>query len=109
MPISREQFDMGIDEKTTQWVGKIGGFLQFRHDEAFNEEELLEHFSDELIENLSRIDKQLVQQRKKPYVFDILPDEKSAFYAALDKCVEMKSIEKRKIRETYYYSSIERD
>jgi len=84
MPITRRQFDMGIDNEIEKCMGKISSFLAEHKDEAFSIEELSEVCYGEV---RSFIEGKTVAE-------------------ALDKLVEQE-VESRKIRNVYYYSWIE--
>ena len=107
MPITRKQFEMGIDNKTEEWMGKIQTYLCEHIEEAFSKEELRQYFGTTLVELLEEHQKRIVEQQKNVDAFYFLPDEKSAFNSALGKLVETDDIEVRIIRDVYYYSGIE--
>lgn len=108
MPITRRQFELGIDSKIEEWMKKIHSFLSERKDEAFTEKELRQHFSPTLLERLSDPQKRLVQSQRERKIevdaFGFLPDEREAFELALEKLEEQRAVEERKIRDIYYYS-----
>ena len=107
MPITRKQFEMGIDSKIEEWMAKIRAFFTERKDEAFTEEEIRQHFSASLIERLTDLEKKIIQTTATKDPFDILGDEKSAFESALETLVDFKAIEMREIRGTYYYCRLD--
>ncbi len=78
MPITRKQFEIGIDPKIEEWMEKIRAFLSEHKDEAFNANELLE----------------ALHGRNEP----------KDFLAAVEKLVELGAAEKKIIRGTDYYS-----
>ena len=110
MPITRRQFELEIDTKTEEWMEKIRAFLAEHKDEAFTLEEIRQHYEPTLLELLSDTEKKIVQHLgTQTDAFFYLPDEKSAFYLALEKLVEQLVVVRRTIRDVYYYSWYETD
>jgi uncharacterized protein YktB (UPF0637 family) len=103
MPITRKQFEEGVDEKLEEWMKKIQKFLEQHNNEAFSLEELHKEFEQYLLRLLSE-DEKISLKVAKEDAFIFLPGEKQAFDSALDKLVEMKKAEKRIIRDKEYYS-----
>ena len=83
MPITRKQFELGIDEDIEEWMKKIHEFLSEKNDQAFNISEVLEQFE--------------VREASEKHKVEL----------ALDKLVEMRSIGERMIKYTTYYSYTE--
>ena len=107
MPITRKQFDMGIDQRTEEWMEKIRTFLTEHKDEAFTREEIRQNYHKDLLELLTDQQKEFLKLRGGNDPFTVLSDESSAFNAALEKLVEMDEVEERRIRGEDYYSGIE--
>ena len=82
MPISRKQFERGIDPQVEELMGKINHFLSGHRDEAFDSSELLEAA--------------MGSSREK--------DKLDAFNEALMKLIEMEMVEKKAIGGIDYYS-----
>ncbi len=82
MPITRKQFEIGVDTKIEEWMKKILAFLAEHKDEAFTHDEL----------------------RKAILGTSWKISEREAFDEALNKLVELGGAEKRIIRGTDYYS-----
>ena len=77
MPITRRQFDLGIDEKLEDWMRRIHSFLSARRAEAFSESEL--------IAALGAQEKGLL------------------FGDAVAKLAEIGAVETRKVGDAYYF------
>ena len=104
MPITRKQFQLEIDPKIEEWMGKIHSFLAERKDEAFTEEELRQHYSPALLEIVSDKQRRLLQVTGKRDPFDVLSDEKWAFGLALEKLVELGAAGQATVRGSEYYA-----
>ena len=104
MPITRRQFELEIDAKIEEWMRKIHSFLAEHKDEAFNEDELRQHYSPPLVGLLSDAQKRYLQVKGKGDPFDILPGEKWSFDRALEKLVDLRAVEKATIRASEYYA-----
>ncbi len=98
MPITRKQFEMGIDTKIQEWMRKIHSFLAAHKDEAFTSGELHEYLDPSWIRDFEG----------KPFItFDestAIKEEREAFNVTLEKLVGLEAVEERKIRGEYYYS-----
>ena len=82
MPITRKQFEWGVDAEIENWMNKILAFLAEHKDEAFTSDELW----------------------KLIYKSDIWATTvKEAFDEALNKLVVIHEAEKRIIRDVEYY------
>jgi len=104
MPITRRQFEMGIDNRIEEWMEKIRAYLCEHRDEAFAKEELRKYFSTTLVESLDERYQRIMQHNKNMDAFNFLSDEWSAFESALSKLFEIRDIEEREIRDVIYYS-----
>jgi len=82
MPITKRQFDWGVDGEIEAWMDKIKQYLKENKDKAFTAYELMEIFHGKAAWGIS---------------------EKDAFNEAIEKLEEEESIEKKKIREDIYY------
>ena len=85
MPITRRQFEIGIDEKLGEWMRKIYDFFVKYKDAAFTFDEVWKAFYAD----------------KEP---NIKTGEGKLFYDALDKLVELAAVEKRLIGDKFYYA-----
>jgi len=83
MPITRRQFELGVDAEIEGWMDKIHNFLSEHKDEAFNSEELWKTIYG------------------KPAW---QPAVREAFDEALIKLVDQEMAARRIIRETSYYA-----
>ena len=83
MPITRKQFELGIDSEIEEWMKKIHSFLSEHKDQAFSEGELRESLGLKLPTPVKEI---------------------KAFEAALDKIVGLGVAEERLILDKSYYS-----
>jgi len=96
MPITRRQFELGVDPHTEEWMRKIYQFLSERQKEAFTREELEEALS----------------VPKRPHVIGLSISEdlpkineiRSSFADALSTLEEVRGAEKRSIGGELYYS-----
>ena len=104
MPITRRQFELEIDEKIEEWMWAIHRLLAEHKDEAFTEEELLEHYRPALSEQLSDDQRKLLKIRGLTDPFDVLTSEKWAFDLALEKLVDFGVVSKAEIRRSDYYA-----
>ncbi len=82
MPITRKQFEWGVDTEIEDWMNKILAFLAEHENEAFTRDELWK-----------LIYKQTSWQMTV----------REAFNEALDKLVFIKDVERRIIRDVEYY------
>ena len=82
MPITRKQFEWGVDAEIEEWMGKISAFLAQHKDQAFTSAELWKTIY------------------AKP-VWQTTVQE--AFDEALEKLVSIGEAERRKIRDIEYY------
>lgn len=82
MPITRKQFEIGIDAEIEEWMYKISTFLVVHKDEAFTEGELWEKI-----------------YGKSGWRVVV----REAFEEALGKLVDTGGARKRKIRDVEYY------
>ena len=104
MPITRKQFEVGIDPKIEEWMKTIHSFLYEHKNEGFTEEELREQYRPTLFESLSDEKKKFLETRRSRDPFHILSDENRAFELALEKLVELRAAAKAIIRDTEYYA-----
>ena len=82
MPITRRQFEWGVDAEIEEWMEKIRAFLAEHKDEAFTMDELW----------------------KAIYAKSSWPTSvREAFVEALDKLVIIETAETRIIRDIKYY------
>ncbi len=82
MPITRKQFEWGVDAEIEKWMNKILAFLAEHKNEAFTRDELW---------------KLIYKQTSWP------KPVREAFNEALDKLVVIKEAERRIIRDVEYY------
>ena len=91
MPISRRQFDLGIDKETDDWITKIHQFLSEHKDEAYSEDEIRVKLN--------------LKSSKYRYTFssENIGDSKTHFKIAIDTLVESGAIGKKEIQGINYY------
>lgn len=83
MPITRKQFELEIDSATEERMKRVHAFLTAHKDQAFTESELHDRFEGELAQ---------------------LFEKYETFGAALEKLVDIGVVEKRRLRNVYYYA-----
>lgn len=94
MPITRKQFELGIDAQIEAWMAKIHFFLADHKDEAFA--------GFELAEQLDGFSQEYKAFRLKGV--SIGPMFDSVFELALEKLLETGAVDTRLIRgESYYH------
>lgn len=94
MPITRKQFELGIDSPVQDWMNKLYDFLAARKEQAFAE--------DELADELNGWDPK--QKELKARVPSLVVRPLGDFKLALEKLVETRAVGVRRIKETAYYS-----
>lgn len=103
MPITRQQFELGIDRTLEELMEKIHAYLAEHRQEAFARDEL----TCLVLGRPSAYDS-LTSPKEPvgPDEFQRLRKEDEAFGTALDKLVSMDSVAEKKIRDRYYYSYV---
>ena len=48
MPITRRQFELGIDDTIAEWMRKVHALLAHNRDQAFSEQEINDAFKDDI-------------------------------------------------------------
>ena len=91
MPITRKQFEWGVDAKVEEWMEKIRAFLTEHKDEAFTLEEVKSEW----------------KPRYDSRTWFI--SEEKVLEEALNKLVEQGMAEERTIRDTNYYAHKEEE
>jgi hypothetical protein len=86
MPITRRQFELGIDAKTEEWMDRIRTFLAEHRDEAFTDDELWK-----------AIYAKPTWTASEREAFD------EALYTFVYEAAE-ESVGRKKIRDIYYYA-----
>jgi len=86
MPITRRQFELGIDFGILQWMEKIHAFLSAHKAEAFTRSELAV--------TLGISAQRMFELKRQAEDFDL----------ALEKLTEVGAVEARRIKDILYYS-----
>ena len=81
MPITRKQFDLGIDEDIQRWMRRVYPFLEKRREEAYSKTELIREWPE----------------------LDRDGTEMALFDHALDALVRVGAFESRWVGKTTYY------
>ncbi len=81
MPITRKQFELGVDEEITDFMRKIHGFLSVHKNEAYNIDEI----------------SNMVLGGPNPFIT-------LKIRRALDKLVEIDAVQERTIKDNKYYA-----
>jgi len=108
MPITRRQFDLGIDNRIEGWMRKIHAFLAEHKDEAFNAAELKLELhpsarglsSADLREKAPRDPDEM--QRRREYLVSYEIEDK-AMDLAMGKLAQVGAIDERLVSGTSYY------
>jgi hypothetical protein len=85
MPVTRRQFELGIDQEIEDFMKKIYLFLAQRSDQAFGEEEIFQEHAVEMPDRLSAL-------------------YKHPLHIALERLVEQEAAKKKGIRDRNYYT-----
>lgn len=97
MPITRRQFELGIDEPIAEWMKKIRDFLAAHKTEAYCLEELADHFDFREVE-AGQWSAELKRTVENPKI-----GEATAFGLALEKLEEAGNVEARIVDRVTYY------
>ena len=93
MPITRKQFEQGIDEVIEQWIVRVHALLSDHRDEAYNEDELKAAFASVLPSAVGTL-RDITQRRESQHPLK----------AALATLLERDAIDVRIIADTPYYA-----
>jgi hypothetical protein len=97
MPITRRQFELGIDETVEKWMKNIHQFVVSSKDEAFTEDELWAR-----VERVPPEPKVAEAYGRVPVVLE--QHQKRVFQLALEKLVEIRAVSARDVRSSTYYA-----
>jgi len=109
MPISRRQFDFGVDKETDDWMTKIHKFLSENNDKAYNENEIRVTFSLKPQSDSYEIRTKKEEDAERSDVLDAMFNSNKrnmdeSFILAIDTLVKFEAISKKEIRGVNYYS-----
>ena len=109
MPISRRQFDFGVDKETDDWMTKIHKFLSENSDEAYSENEIRVIFSLKTQSEPFEIQTKKEERSERSDILDAMfnSDKRNmdeSFTLAIDTLVKFEAISKKEIRGINYYS-----
>ncbi len=100
MPITRRQFDLGIDPTLEQWMTRIHKFLEDHRNEAFSEPDLKVRLSTDV----EAFDEAWKAERGLPSDASVLTPIDGIIRASLTKLVEILAAEARDVEYTTYYA-----
>ena len=100
MPITRKQFELEINSKTSEWMRKIHKLLAEHKDQAFSAKELYKSFTGKQLPRFP-----IPEDEGGGFGYSAEGYEEGvAFDTALEKLVELGTAEKRIIQGEDYYS-----
>lgn len=97
MPITRQQFELGIDSEIEEWMRKIYDFLELHKNQAFTESEIGEA--------LGGIEAYRVLDFAKGDVQDLPPSISGRARKALERLVSLGAANERDVAGQTYYAT----
>lgn len=98
MPITRRQFELGIDDLIATWMTKVHAFLSRNRDQAFTEKEIAEALKDDIKAAQPEL------RRARGWPPDRNIELEPPIRTALAKLEEIFAADARKVHEDIYYA-----
>ena len=100
MPITRRQFDLGIDEAVERWMINIHGFLSRNKEQAFSAEDLWKNVT-HVLPTLTAHQQSIPNPARESLLVQF---QRRDFELGLQKLAEIRAIDVRYVKEQPYYA-----